>query len=70
MVTGGGTVSPTGMAGPGVTGCVTTATPTPGTDTAGLPQQRRTSENRRVSLVIQQKDVSNADGVHLTVVLQ
>lgn len=75
MVTGGGTVSPTGVAGPGViasgvTGCVTTATPTPGADNAGLPQQRRTSENRRVSLVIRQKDVSNADGVYLTVVLQ
>lgn len=55
MVTGGGTVSPAGVAGPGViagsvTGCMSTSTPTPGADTAGLPPQRRTSENRRVSL--------------------
>ena len=54
MVTGGGTVSPAGVPGPGLiannaAGCVTTATPTPVPDTAGLPPQRRTSENRRVS---------------------
>lgn len=55
MVTGGGTVSPAGVPGPGVIasnapGCVTTATPTPGPDTAGLPPQRRATENRRVSV--------------------
>lgn len=54
MVTGGGAVSPAGVTGPGViasnvAGCVATATPTPGADTAGLPPQRRSSENRRVS---------------------
>ena len=57
MVTGGGTVSPAGVPGPGLiannaAGCVTTATPTPVPDTAGLPPQRRTSENRRVSVVL------------------
>jgi hypothetical protein len=60
MVTGGGTVSPAGVPGPGVIasnapGCVTTATPTPVPDTAGLPPQRRTSENRRVSFRFQQE---------------
>jgi hypothetical protein len=54
MVTGGGTGSPAGVPGPGIiannaAGCVTTATPTPVPDTAGLPPQRRTSDNRRVS---------------------
>jgi hypothetical protein len=56
MVTGGGTVSPAGVPGPGLiannaAGCVTTATPTPVPDTAGLPPQRRTSEKRRVSQI-------------------
>ncbi|KDR07936.1 protein hairy [Zootermopsis nevadensis] len=60
MVTGGGTVSPAGVAGPGViagsvTGCMSTSTPTPGADTAGLPPQRRTSENRRSNKPIMEK---------------
>jgi hypothetical protein len=60
MVTGGGTVSRAGVPGPGLiannaAGCVTTTTPTPVPDTAGLPPQRRTSENRRVSLRFQQE---------------
>jgi hypothetical protein len=54
MVTGGGTVSPAGVPGPGIIasnapGCVITASPTPAPDTAGLPPQRRSTESRRVS---------------------
>ncbi|PNF36023.1 Protein hairy [Cryptotermes secundus] len=60
MVTGGGTVSPAVVPGPGIIagsapGCVTTATPTPGPDTAGLPPQRRVTENRRSNKPIMEK---------------
>ncbi|XP_069677173.1 protein hairy [Periplaneta americana] len=60
MVTGGGTVSPAGVAGPGViatnpSACVASATPTPGPDSAGLPPQRRTNENRRSNKPIMEK---------------
>lgn len=71
MVTGGGTVSPAGVPGPGLiannaAGCVTTATPTPVPDTAGLPPQRRTSENRRVSLRFQQVlDIHPSTACHI-----
>ena len=74
MVTGGGTVSPAGVPGPGVIasnapGCVTTATPTPVPDTAGLPPQRRASENRRVSLrFYQEMDVHSCTVFDVVVV--
>ncbi|PSN34045.1 hypothetical protein C0J52_26281 [Blattella germanica] len=69
MVTGGGAVSPAGVAGPGVItsntpGCVATATPAPGPDTAGLPPQRRTSENRRPA---RHSKLEKADILEMTV---